>query len=848
MGSVPSIMKSIMKSMVPTSLKNELRRIQDKSYSKILATNIFTIGNNLLLNLSVDVDNFLIRKGKKQFDIPFSVKGTRFNLQIDKVTEYNLKSGVYQIQVKSNNVLSNIQADDEKIVLSGTKKNISFSLKVEKAQLYLEILNARDSNSYLLNKKTDMLVGTETEISFVNENFMGIFLKNEMKFQKLFFQNGFGKVINVPFWKNKQDIILGLNNVKNNVSDFKNDIFYLMGILENDKSTDDQIIFKFNSKNKTIHESKIHELDHVFTKKLDIRDNHLAFITSENEIQPWKLTSKLTINDGKVFFPLEQEKISFITDVTYVVKRTGRTGSVNFSTENNNLILSGDSFIGLPTGYVIDLYVCDNDGMQHRLIDRNQKKFADIYRHYLINNENSTKNYVYYTKTGRVSIFNSISPIELVKATRESAYFEMEYSDGDLTFKSDKHYEAILKINDLLIEKIPVSYSDGNNIIHLKNKSFMQRQQYQILLKEQGNHNYNYVMADVVTDSTKTDLTFVNRDLTFLPVGSLKLSIIVTFYNTEKYLDRLFKSLLKQGLAPTEYEVLAINDCSTDGSRQIAQKYASRYPQFKIIDHDVNKGLGEGRNTGVRAAKAKYITFIDGDDFIQDNAYKEMLDIITRTGSQLITGGVKRFRNNKPEISWVYRKIFVKNVEKTTLEKNPELVYDTTAWNKIYNRDWFIQENFTYPTMLYEDIPVTIPAFNNAKSIDIYAEDMYFWFIRNQKGDESITNNRTDINNFHDRMIAIKSAIKSLSNNAGALFEYEQKVLSMDIPMYLRHFNHVTDDYRDELTYELKWVLDNFMESAIQTLSDREIQRMVLTANQDFENLLNLYEEGELAE
>lgn len=843
MGSVPNIMKS----MVPTGLKKELRRIQDKSYSKVFATNIFTIGTNLLLNLSVDIDNFLIRKGEKQFDIPFSVKGTRYNIQIDKITEYNLKSGVYQIQIKSNDVLSNIKVDDDKIVLSGTEKNTSFSLKVEKSQLYLEILNAKDSNSYLLNKKADMLVGNEAEIAFVNDNFMGIILKNEIKLQKLFFQNGFGKVINVPFWKNKQDIILGLNSVKNNVLDSKNDIFYLMGILENDKSAD-QIIFKFNSKNKTIHELKSHELDHVFTKRLDVRKNHLAFITAENEILPWKLTNKLSIDDSKVLFPLEQEKINSITEVIYVVKKTGKTGSINFSTDNNNLILNDDSFIGLPIGFVIDLYICDKDGMQHRLIDRNQKNFADIYRHYLLNDKKNTKSYVYYTKTGRVSIFNSSSPIELVKAAHESAYFEMTYDDGNLTFKSDKHYEAILKINNLLIDKISVSYSNGYNIIHLGDGNFIQRHQYQILLKEQGNHNYNYVMADVSTDSKKTDLTFVNRDLSFVPVSALKLSVIVTFYNTEKYLNRLFSSLLKQGLAPTEYEVLAINDCSTDGSRQIAQKYANRYPQFKIIDHDVNKGLGEGRNTGIRAAKAEYITFIDGDDFIQDNAYKEMLDIITRTGSQLITGGVKRFRNNKPEISWVYRKIFVKNVEKTTLEKNPELVYDTTAWNKIYNRDWFIQENFTYPTMLYEDIPVTIPAFNNAKSIDIYAEDMYFWFIRNQKGDESITNNRTDINNFIDRMIAIKSAIKSLSNNAKALFEYEQKVLSMDIPMYLRHFNHVTDDYRDELTSELKWVLDNFMETAIQTLSDREIQRMVLTANQDFEGLLDLYEEGELAE
>lgn len=843
MGSVPSIMKS----MVPTSLKNELRKIQDKSYSKVFATNVFTIGTNLLLNLSDDIDAFCIKKGKKEFDIPFSVKGTRFNLQIDKITQNQIKSGTYQLKAKKNNVLSNIQIDEDDVVLSGTQDDVSFALKVQQSQLYLEILSTKDSNLYLLNKNASMLTGIDIELSFVNNNFVGISLKNEINLQKLFFQNGFGKVIDVSFWKTKQDIIFSLENINNNSRDLNNEYFYLMGNVEDDGSIN-QIIFKINSENKTTNELRYHELDHIISNRLDIRNNSLAFISLENEVKPWKLLDTLSINDNKIFFKLEPENIGAISEVTYVVKKTGEQGELEFSIEENNLIIEGDSLSELPTGYVIDLYVRDNDDLQHRLIDRSQKKFVDIYRHYLLKNTESTKTYVYYTKTGRISIYKSISPIELVKADAETAYFKMNYANGKLSFTSKKQYEAILKVNDLLIEDLPVSYSDETNVIDLGDRKFIERHQYQILLKEQGNHNFNYVMADVDVDEQNTDLTFINKDLTFIPVSSLKLSIIVTFYNTQKYLDRLFSSLLCQGLAPSEYEVLAINDCSTDGSRQIAQKYANQYSQFKIIDHDTNKGLGEGRNTGVKEAKAPYLTFIDGDDFIRDNAYREMLDIITKTGSQLITGGVKRYRNNRVEISWMYRKVFIKTVEKTTLANHPELVYDLTAWNKIYNREWFIANGFKYPTMLYEDVPVTLPALNTAKSIDIYSEDMYYWFVRDQKGDESITNSRTDIKNFSDRMTAIRSGVAALEGNNTAKFEYEQKVLSMDIPMYLRHFNHVTDEYREALSYEIKWVLDNFMESAIKTLSGREIQRMILTANKDFENLLGLYEEGELAE
>lgn len=840
MDSVPRIVKS----MVPSGIKNELRKIQDKSYSKISASDVFTIGKNLLLTIPMDIDFFLIKKGKKKFKIPFSANGTRYNLEIDKITQYAITSGMYQLKAQKNGSTYSVEISENEAPLSGMADDISYQLQIVKSQVYLEILNSKDSNSYLLNKKVDILAPTEVTIAFANENFIGINLKKDIKFKEIFFENGFGKKINISFWKNNNDFILGLKSVNQNPVLFTGS-FYLMGITEEDGSAK-QTVFKVERRNQNIILSSKQELDHVLINKLDIYQKYIEFEHIEKEIDPWPLLKKIKVDKNQIFFDLDLDKLILVKNIIFVVKKTGEIHEVDANVSGNQLIVNGHSLSDLPSGYVIDMYVGDSEGQKHRLIDRGQKKYADIYRHFLLKETDSTKTYAYYTKTGRISFFKSISPIELVKAKTKAAYFEMHYDNGKLSFESDKSYEAILKTNNVTIEPLGVSYNNGINIIDLSNHKFMQRHNYQILLKEKGNHNYNYVIADVLNKDG--NLTFIDRELTFVPASSLKLSIIVTFYNTQKYLDRLFSSLLRQGLAPTEYEVLAINDCSTDNSREIAEKYANKYPQFRVIDHELNKGLGEGRNTGVKAAKAKYITFIDGDDFIRDNAYKEMLDIITRTGSQLITGGVKRFRNNRIEISWMYRKVFVKSIEKTTLAKNPELVYDLTAWNKIYNRQWFVDNKFEYPTMLYEDVPVTLPALNKANSIDIYADDMYYWFVRDQKGDESITNSRTDINNFSDRMSAIRSGVSALQDNDVAKFEYEQKALSMDIPMYLRHFNHVTDEYREELSKELNWVLNNFMPSAIQTLSDREIQRMELVANGDFENLFSLYEEGELAE
>lgn len=95
-------------------------------------------------------------------------------------------------------------------------------------------------------------------------------------------------------------------------------------------------------------------------------------------------------------------------------------------------------------------------------------------------------------------------------------------------------------------------------------------------------------------------------------------SFIVPVYNVERFLPRCLDSICRQ--ACTEYEVLLIDDGSTDGSGQICDDYASRYEQFKVV-HQENAGLSHSRNVGLSLASGKYIVFLDSDDYIE----KELL-------------------------------------------------------------------------------------------------------------------------------------------------------------------------------------------------------------------------------
>lgn len=95
------------------------------------------------------------------------------------------------------------------------------------------------------------------------------------------------------------------------------------------------------------------------------------------------------------------------------------------------------------------------------------------------------------------------------------------------------------------------------------------------------------------------------------------LSLIVPIYNMETYLERCLDSILRQGLDEEEYEVILVNDGSTDNSKYICERYVANHHNFRLIDQP-NSGVAVARNTGIDAASGKFIGFVDSDDYLLD--------------------------------------------------------------------------------------------------------------------------------------------------------------------------------------------------------------------------------------
>lgn len=112
-----------------------------------------------------------------------------------------------------------------------------------------------------------------------------------------------------------------------------------------------------------------------------------------------------------------------------------------------------------------------------------------------------------------------------------------------------------------------------------------------------------------------------------------KLSIIIPVYNNERYLQTTLQSVLAQTYP--DFEVLAIDDGSTDGSLAICQKFAQKDRRLRVI-HKENGGVSSARNRGIEEAMGKYIAFVDGDDCIDPEMYTTMITVLQDTGADLV--------------------------------------------------------------------------------------------------------------------------------------------------------------------------------------------------------------------
>ena len=263
------------------------------------------------------------------------------------------------------------------------------------------------------------------------------------------------------------------------------------------------------------------------------------------------------------------------------------------------------------------------------------------------------------------------------------------------------------------------------------------------------------------------------------------LSIIIPVYNVEAYLEQCVKSILDQWTP--EVEVILVDDGSTDNSGKLCDKFAAQSKEL-IVVHQENGGLSAARNTGLRFATGRYITFVDSDDFIGDNSVQKILSWIEGSSADIcFMNAWKLFPNGRKELLDVPipHEMLCKgklNAVKYLSEMNK---YPGSAWGKLFRRTFLIQNNLDFPRdrRISEDLGFMRDCILKAERFDSLPIDFYYY---RQGRSNSITNKITKksfdgvgkfVTESAEKLTLHKKAIGTLESYVMSFAAYEYSIM-----------------------------------------------------------------------
>lgn len=247
-------------------------------------------------------------------------------------------------------------------------------------------------------------------------------------------------------------------------------------------------------------------------------------------------------------------------------------------------------------------------------------------------------------------------------------------------------------------------------------------------------------------------------------------SIIIPLYNTEKYIAQCLKSVLNQTFK--DYEVIVVDDCSTDKSTEEVEKFI---PQFDdkliLVKRSRNSGgAATPRNVGISMAAGKYIMFIDSDDLVTDKALEELYKIAEQFQADVVhTEKYFISANAEEEIGKNTKFIVKRRYETGNMVDKPELESEDSVqrikdynrgrffayiWGKLFRRDLFVENDIRFPNIpISEDAVVSFYCMFLAKKYVRVPNVFYIYRRRN----DSAVHKPTSVGNFVHRWFSVIS-------------------------------------------------------------------------------------------
>lgn len=207
----------------------------------------------------------------------------------------------------------------------------------------------------------------------------------------------------------------------------------------------------------------------------------------------------------------------------------------------------------------------------------------------------------------------------------------------------------------------------------------------------------------------------------------IKYSFIVPVYNTEKYLKKCLDSLVNQTYK--DFEIIVVNDGSTDKSSSIISKYQKKYKNIIVIDKE-NEGLSMARNRGVQKSSGKYIIFVDSDDYVSNKLLEEVDKKID--DSDILRFQIATEDEEYTKINEYHEEGFESTCGYDAFKYLSSYHFVEPAWCYVIRKNYYIENKFSFKKGVYHEdfglIPYVIYKARKVKSVDFIG---YYYIQRN---------------------------------------------------------------------------------------------------------------------
>lgn len=221
-------------------------------------------------------------------------------------------------------------------------------------------------------------------------------------------------------------------------------------------------------------------------------------------------------------------------------------------------------------------------------------------------------------------------------------------------------------------------------------------------------------------------------------VSKVVLSIIVPVYNVEKYLDRCITSLLNQDI--NQYEIILIDDGSTDSSGKICDKWA-KFNSFIRVIHTKNTGVANARNIGIEASQGEYLAYVDSDDYVKDGAFKKILTVLDETNADVCYFGYSDVFYDKKEVQLtpIPQKLeysgkstydFAKDIIGNKPESTSFMFSGVSSWSGVTKKELIDKYKISFPSnmkAMNEDMFYNLSVSLHSEKIVIIPERLYYY-------------------------------------------------------------------------------------------------------------------------